>query len=115
VNAAEARADYRRQMTAYGETLTFRRPGGSLPDATVLCRVTGYAPNELVGGIIQGDSRVLALAEDLEAAGWDAPKGGRGNDQIVLSDGRVLAIEAVDDKTRKVGATVIAYEIQARG
>ncbi len=29
--------------------------------------VTGYAPSELVGGIIQGDSRVILLAEDVAA------------------------------------------------
>ncbi len=115
IDAKRGRDSYRNSMDRYGETVTFQRPGGALPDASVRCRIFGYAPNELVGGIVQGDSKVIALAEDFEAAGWDAPKGGRGNDQILLADGRVLAIQFVDDKTRKIAGTLLAYEIQARG
>ena len=32
-----------------------------------------------------------------------------------LSTGAVLSVESVDANTRKIGSTIIAYEIQARG
>jgi hypothetical protein len=76
-------------------------------------RVTGYMPNEIVSGgaVQQGDRKVILLAEDLVAAGTLPPVKG---DMIVVR-GRELNIQSVDDNTRRDGAELIAYVIQARG
>jgi hypothetical protein len=98
-------------MQAYGETATFRRPDGSLSSADVLCRSAGYGAAEYGGGIIQGDRKLIALAEDFEAANWPAPQRG----DIVMIGGKQVSVEAVDSDTRKIAGVIIAYEIQARG
>lgn len=114
----EARAMYRREVSENGETVTLRRINPSptpSTDKSVLARVVGYAPNELVGGIQQGDRKVIVLAEDVENTGFPVPIKTGGSDKIVLASGRVLNIQAVDDNTRRVGGILIAYEITARG
>lgn len=109
-------ADYRRAMDAVGEVVTFRRftgSGSARPrfDADVRARVMDYTPDELVGTIVQGDRKLILLAEDLIAAQVPPPRKG---DKIVVR-GKELNIEAVDDNTRRVQGVLIAYEMQVRG
>lgn len=102
---------YRRQIVAHGETITLRRlvPGGPPAELDVRARVTGFAPDELVGGIDQGDRKVILLAEDMT---WtEAPAAG---DKLVIRD-QLLTIASVDDSTRRVAGTLIAYEMRATG
>lgn len=103
---ADAKAMYRRQIAAHGETITLRRTGQS--DQSVRARVTGYEPEELVGGIQQGDRKVIVLAEDV--TGFTPRKG-----DLVILRGAPLSIQAVDDSTRRVAGTLVAYELVARG
>lgn len=106
---------YRRQIIAHGETITLRRnnPSPNPPtDADVSARVSGFDPEELTGTIQQGDRRVIVLAEDVEAAGWPAPP--KRNDKVILR-GRTLNVETVDDSTRRIGGTLIAYDLVVRG
>lgn len=109
------RASYRRAIT---DTVTLRKYTGSNTSRTKVdtvahARVTGYTPQELIAGgtVQQGDRKVVMLAEDLENAGVSAPANG---DKLVVR-GRELNIQAVDDNTRRIGSTLIAYVIQARG
>lgn len=106
---ASARAMYRRQMRN-GETLTLKRISPAV-ECTVRGRAMGYAPHELTEGILQGDSRVIVMAEDV--TGFTPPL--RKGDKVVLSDGRQRNIEAVDSMTRRVAGELIAYELQVRG
>lgn len=117
MNAAEARAMYRSQIDEHGETVTLRRVNVSPTpptDATVKARVVGYRAEELVGGITQGDRKVIVLAEDVETSSFPVPFKTTGSDKVIVR-GKTLNIGVVDDSTRRIGGTLIAYEIQARG
>ena len=112
-----ARATYRRMLNSVGENITMRRytgTGASRPhtDATVVARVTDYMPEQLVGAVQQGDRNLIVLAEDLAASGWPVPP--LKNDKVVVR-GKELNVEAVDDSTRRVKGTLVAYEIRVRG
>jgi hypothetical protein len=69
----------------------------------------GYQPKELIGAIVQGDRKVIAL---IDALGALLPL--TTTDKLVIR-GREVAIKAVDDNTRRIGGTLIALEIQAAG
>ena len=121
---AQIKADYRNQLAATGEIITIRRytgTGTNRPkiDRTVLARVTGYGPTELVGTIQQGDRRIVCLADDITKPTTDSPPQTltlpvTSSDKIVLR-GKELQIVASDDSTRRVQGELIALEIQARG
>jgi hypothetical protein len=110
---AEARAMWRALLDAYGETVTLQRVNPSVSQ-TVRGRVTGFAPEELVGGINQGSRQVRLLAEDVEASGFPVPIRAGSTDRIV-AHGKTLMINDVDTSTARVGGTLIAYLITATG
>lgn len=116
MNAAQIRRDYREALSDVGETIILRRfVAGGLPiEAEVRARVTGFQEAELVGGVKQGDRRVIVLAEDVEATGFPVPFSTGGSDKAVVR-GKALNIQIVDDSTRRVGGVLIAYDITARG
>lgn len=114
---ASARDMYRRQIAALGEEITLRRvnPSPTAPtDKAVRARVSGYTPEELVGGISQADRKVILLAEDVEASGFPVPIKSGSTDKLVIR-GRQMMISEVDDSTVRVGSTLIAYKIRATG
>ena len=81
-------------------------------EAEARARVVGYEPKDLVGAVQQGDRKVIVYADDLIAAGLTLPV--TTADKCVVR-GRELAIIAADDSTRRIGATLIAVELQVRG
>jgi hypothetical protein len=110
---AQVKASYQR---ALDDTVIVRRYSGTGPtrpsvDYEARARVTGYQPNELVGGIVQGDRRAIVYADDLTEAGLASIL---LTDKLVVRD-RELAIRAVDDSTRRVDGELIAYELSCRG
>lgn len=115
----EAKQMYRDQLDEHGSMITIRRYNGTgvgrtYVDRTCRARVTGYAPNELVGSITQGDRRVIALAEDLD--GESPPfKIAKGDKVVAPWFSDEVSIMAVDDSTRRVAGTLIAYDLQVRG
>lgn len=114
----EARQMYRDQIEEHGEDISIRRYSGAgvgrtYVDRPCRARVVGYSPDELVGTITQGDRRVIVLAEDLE--GDSPPFKITKADKIVSSRFTELAIMAVDDNTRRIHGTLIAYDLQVRG
>lgn len=116
-DAARILANYQRSLARVGETIYVRRFSGSGPsrthaDTAATARVTGYDPHELIGSIVQGDRKVIMLAKDLTDAGFSLPV--VKSDQLIVR-GKPLAIQAVDDSTRRVAGTLIAIEIQVRG
>jgi hypothetical protein len=71
--------------------------------------------SELVGGITQGDRKIIALAEDLEG---ESPNFVIAKSDKVYDATRFpneLEIMSVDDSTARIGSTLIAYILQARG
>ena len=124
LTAAQARADYRRAIGDHGEPVSLRRESiDPTPEAQGLrARVMGFSPEELASGIDQGDRKLILLAEDVEreiAAGrWPAPAAGSAailkNDTLMLR-GAPMNVERVDDSTRRVAGTLIAYEMTVTG
>jgi hypothetical protein len=99
----------RRRIAAHGQDIRLRRvtqgPSGAQIIYSVECRafVRGYHPDELVGGIIQGDSKVTLSATEIEAQGWPGPNSSttptnqdrripRKGDDVVI-EGKVRNIE----------------------
>lgn len=105
---AAARASYRRQLIKQGEPILLRRGTVS---ATALGKVNGYAPDELVGGVNQGDQKVILLAEDLERENFPLPPTS-GDEVEVL--GRTLYV-MFEPTQRRIGTTTIAYDLVVRG
>jgi hypothetical protein len=76
---AEATAMLRRQLAAHGQDVVLQRiiqgAGGQQIKYRVDARafVRGYQPAELVGGILQGDSKVVLSAAEIEQQGWPGP------------------------------------------
>jgi len=108
---------YRDQISEHGETIAIRRYTGTGTDRTptdrpCLARVMGYMPEELVGNIVQGDRKIIVLAEDLD--GESPPFVITKSDKAMVR-GRELAIMAIDDSTRRIAGTLIAYELTGRG
>lgn len=100
---------YRRLVDLHGEEVTLSRGATA---ATVTARVTGLSSDELISGIDQRNRKVILLAEDLEAEGWpDRPK---LNDRLTVR-GRTMTVDMVDDDTRRVAGTLIAYELTVIG
>jgi len=117
MNTDSIKASYARMLADVGEPVAIRRytgAGANRPyfDAAVLARVTGYEPKEIVGTIVQGDRKLIVLAQDLIDAQFALPV--RKGDKAVVR-GVELNIEAADDSTRRVGTELIALELQVRG
>lgn len=115
MSVASAKSAYARALR---EAITLRRYTGSGPsrphfDAEMIrSRTVGYEPHELIGGVVQGDRKVIVLMEDIIARGFVLPV--TINDKIVIR-GKELAILAVDDSTRRVDGVLIAIELHVRG
>ena len=112
----EARDMYRRQIAEHGKTVLVRRYSGTgasrtPTDVSVLARVKGYRADKLAGTIQQGDQNVIVLAEDLEDTAIATLRAG---DKIVDA-GKELNIEVVDQSTRAIAGTLIAWDLQVRG
>lgn len=110
-------AAYRRTLDQVGEQIRIRRYTGSGTnrpwfDVEVQARVMDFDPDELVGTIVQGDRKIIVLADDLTAA--QVPDKIRKGDKAIVR-GATLNIEAVDNNTRRVAGVLIAYQLQVRG
>lgn len=98
----------RRLLARRGRPMTLTRLNG--PAVTVLGHARDYRPEELVGGIQQGDLRVEIGADEVAAAGWPAPP--RKMDRLTV-DGRTYTVQgasAVQD-----GATLAGWSLWVRG
>lgn len=113
MQASEIKAAYARELK---ETIVVRRytgAGANRPrfDVAVRGKATPYSATELIGTVIQGDQRILVLAEDIIAAQMVLPV--TTNDKVVVK-GKELSIQNPAERKAPDG-TLVAYEIQARG
>lgn len=69
-----------------GEAIAIRRITGPRTWMEVLCkaRVSAYQPDEMLGGIVQGDRKVILSNREIEDAKWPGPP--RVGDQVILLD-----------------------------
>jgi hypothetical protein len=113
MQASEIKAAYALELK---ETVGVRRytgAGASRPrfDVFVRGKAVPYGATELIGTVVQGDTKVLLLAQDIITGQMALPI--TTNDFVVVK-GRQLAI--INPAERKApDGTLIAYEIQARG
>lgn len=108
-----------RSLAKNGEDIVIRRYVGSgdvrVPlDVTVRAHVRGYLPNELVGGIVQGDTKLILAPTQIVAAAWPGPVGWpQVGDRIVIEGRSSITVQAA--AVVRVAGTVVRIEIQARG
>lgn len=107
---AAAKAMYRRQMQAHGETVTLERGATT---ATALARIMSPSPDELIDTIDQAQQIAVVLADDLVAGGFPVPP--RKDDRLLRAGGEELFVEFVDAATRAVAGEVVAYELRVVG
>ncbi|MGC2853952.1 hypothetical protein ACM64Y_00620 [Novispirillum sp. DQ9] len=95
-------------IAAKGEGCTLKRTGQ--PDLSVRAFVRGYKPEELVGGLIQGDREARISDAEIAAAAWPGPP--RKGDLLVIG-GKTAAVQGCD--TRKVGGVAYMHVMTVRG
>ena len=121
IETAPTPALYAAEMERRGEVVSLRRrkpnsiPAAFEPEIDVRAIVTGYAPSELVGGINQGDSRVILLAADVAAGGFPLPITSTNGIDVVWINGRQRTIKSVDDNTHRIAGVLLAYDCTVRG
>ena len=113
----ECRETYRSVLDEVGEDIYIRRylgTGANRPrfEVKVRARVMEFTAVELSGSIIQGDVKLIVLAEDLISAQFDLPI--LKNDKAIVR-GKEINIESSDGNTRRIQGEIIAYELQGRG
>lgn len=100
----------------HGQTVTVRRREGTGatfdPSVPVKARVHHYTPQELVGGIIQGDRRVTIAPAELVAAGWNTGDAPRKGDQVLIASA-VTTVQGCE--VRYLSGTAARYDIWVRG
>jgi hypothetical protein len=105
--------DVESAIETYGRAMTLRRRVGTT-NAYTSVPIKGifrsYTPGELVGGIAQGDARVVIANKEMAAAAWPAPP--TKGDQLVIA-GRIWALMGAYPRT--LGEVVLVYEIWCRG
>ncbi|HVJ31661.1 MAG TPA: hypothetical protein VND94_00985 [Terriglobia bacterium] len=101
------------QLRQHGEDVILRRPAGTqqIP-LEVACRamVSGYQPAELLGGIVQGDTKVILSPTEMVGRQWPWPP--RRNDKCIIG-GAVKNIEAVDAVS--MNNRLVRINLQVRG
>ena len=117
MNVEQVKASYRRMLGEF-ETITIRRYTGApaartSSDFNCLGKPTGYSPDQLVGTVVEGDSKVFAFVDDLIAAGIVLPLSAT-KDRVVL-EGRELSIVGVDGSTIRIKGQTVAFILQVRG
>ena len=110
------RQRYARALSRFSR-VTIRRyygTGAPRPYHEKICRgrEVQYKPTEIVAPILQGDWKIILLAEDLETGAVALPL--LPTDKAVVR-GKVLTIAGIDDKKRRFGDVLCAYELQVRG
>ena len=91
-----------------GTSVTLRRAGAA--DVTVIATIMQYKPNEILGGIQQGDRWAKFSDTALAAAGWPGPPR-RGD--VLMIDGRTFT--AISCDTVKMGNVILSHTMQVRG
>ena len=96
-----------------GTMVLLRRPApqGLHFDLPCMAMVRAFQPNELVGGIEQGDRRVVISNAEIAGRIWPGPP--KQGDQIVI-DGRTTTLRAAAE-TIRVGDFIVKHVMQVRG
>lgn len=99
-------------LARYGEATVLRRISGRsiFIDVELMARVDNYQPDEIGGGVVQGDQKAILGNVEIAAAQWPGPP--RRGDQLVVG-GRTRTIEAVITAT--IDGEDERHDLQIRG
>lgn len=115
-----------RQLAAHGQDVRLQRLTGTQQvffEVTCRALVRGYEPRELIGGILQGDSKVILSPGEIEANGWPGPNSSatptaqdrripRKDDKVVIA-GKTRNVEA--GAPIYLAGELVRIELQVRG
>ena len=104
---AEAIADLDASLARVGEDVKLRKTNSATGQKTVRARVRGYKPDEVIGIIQQGDSKVVISPSCLGSFGMPAING------YVVAGGVPRRIMGIYAPT--IQGTVVRIEMQVRG
>lgn len=106
--AAHAIAELDDALAKAGETIGWQITTAGVGAAATTHRafVRGYKPDQLVGGVLQGDTQIILSPTGLTGL----PK---KNDKIVIAGGTPKNIVAVEFK--RMADVLVRIELQARG
>lgn len=104
---------FRRTIQKYGREIYLLKNNGTSFDryGPVMALVRGYAPDEIIGNVMQGDTRLLIFAESMPAA---VTKLEVRKDRVEVS-GTVMSVESWDPNSKSIGELGIAIESRCRG
>jgi hypothetical protein len=103
-------AGRRRMILSRGRMMTLRREGTPPLSVDLIGFPRGFRPDEIKGGVVQGDQQVEILTDELEDAGWpDAPE----RPDRLMFDGTTTTVQGA----RPVydGALRIGWSLWVRG
>jgi hypothetical protein len=95
-------------IAAQGEACTLQRSGQT--DLSVSAFVRGYRPEQLVGGLQQGDRQVTMTDSEIAAASWPGPP--QKGDFVVINS-KTTAVQDVE--SREVGGVTYMHVLTVRG
>lgn len=96
-----------RQIALHGQDVVLRRGTADYP---MRGWVRGYRPDELAGGIQQGDSDVVLSPTDLAAAGFPGPP---KRLDVLVTAGRARSVQLADPV--QIGGKTVRHNLQVRG
>jgi hypothetical protein len=101
-----------RMLRQYGSAVTLRRLTTGAPvDVVCMARVDQFQPQEMVGGITQGDRKVILSNDEIAAKSWPGPP--RKGDQLITPGGRTTTVQAA--ATIYVKSAPVRHDLQVRG
>jgi hypothetical protein len=97
-----------------GQSVVLRRivSAGVFIDVPCVARIDAFTPEELNGGIIQGDRRVILSNVEIADAGWPGPP--RIGD-VVLTDGGTQTTYVRGVASKWLQGAVVRHELSVRG
>ena len=115
VMTARMKELYLNAISKVGENVVIRTydiGADTYTEKTVRARVIEFAPDQLVGPIVQGDRKLIMLAEDVAGTGVTLAL---TSNCKVLVRGKELQVKSIDDNTRRVDGVLMAYELVVGG
>jgi hypothetical protein len=113
VSATQRAARVAAKLRKNGRAMVLRRRVGTtaaFSDVTVYGEDRGYRPDQLLGGVIQGDRKVTISNAEIAAAGWSGPP--KKGDFLTV-DGVQTALQGA--VTEYEGTVILAHILWIRG
>lgn len=98
-----------------GESVAIRRLTGPgiFFEVITKARIMDYSPDEMVGGIVQGDRKMIVANRDMENAQWPFPV--RVGDQVILLDQNNATAMVRAAYPSSVNGQIVRHTLQIRG